>query len=319
MLQVISALVALFSVIVPTKEWYAPGTPMTMQVQPDAPVSLVLVDFTGKVLEPAENALVSEKKVVDIRALYPQVTKPGAYVLLAVPQGKSNKDFVGTPVVIEALTAPRPAAGSTTNVLRVQPLVYARMTTDQGEMKMLFWYEVAPVTVNSFLGLSAGGYYDGLTFHRIVPNFVIQGGDPLGTGLGGPGYNVPAEFGDRPHDLGVLSMARQGDPLEQQGMQPRPEFANSGGSQFFICLTREATKQLDRRYTAFGQVFDGLDVVKKIGSMPVADPRAGKPENPVVIQKVQVVPVTAADNPYAAVLKLGAATETTAPATQPAP
>ena len=319
MLQVVTALVALFSVIIPAKEWYAPNANVDVQVQAKQPVSLVLIDFSGKVIEPAVSNAVSESKTVDVRALYPQITKPGAYVLLAVPQGKPNRDFIGTPVVIEALTAPRPAAGNTVNVLRMQPLAYAKMTTSVGEMKMLFWYDVAPVTVNSFLSLSAGGFYDGLSFHRVAPKFVIQAGDPLGTGAGGPGYTVPAEFNDRPHELGVLSMARQGDPLEQQGMQPRPEFANSGGSQFFICLTRAATKQLDRRYTGFGQVFDGLETVQKIGSLPIADPQSGRPQNAPLIEKVQVVPVTAGDNPYAHTLKMDAASDAVVPATQPAP
>ncbi len=319
MLQVVTALVALFSVIVPTKEWYSPNARVDVQVQTTQPVSLVLIDFAGKVLEPAASNTITESKTVDLHAIYPQINKPGACVLLAVPQGKPSRDFIGTPIVIEALTAPRPAAGNAVNVLRMQPLAYAKMTTSLGEMKMLFWYDIAPVTVNSFLSLSAGGFYDGLSFHRIVPSFVIQAGDPLGTGVGGPGYNVPGEFNDRPHDMGVLSMARQGDPLEQQGSQPRPEFANSGGSQFFICLTREATKQLDRRYTGFGQVFDGLETVQKMGGLPIADAKSGRPATAPLIEKVQVVPVTAADNPYARTLKLDAASDAVVPATQPAP
>ena len=319
MLQVVTALVALFSVIIPAKEWYAPNARVDVQVQARQPVSLVLIDFAGKVLEPAISSAVADSKTVDVRAIYPQITKPGAYVLLAVPQGKRNRDFIGTPIVIEALTAPKPAASNAVNVLRMQPLAYAKMSTALGEMKILFWYDVAPVTVNSFLSLSVGGFYDGLSFHRVVPNFVIQAGDPLGTGVGGPGYAVPAEFSDRSHDLGVLSMARQGDPLEQQGMQPRPEFANSGGSQFFICLTRAATKQLDRRYTGFGQVFEGLETVNKIGSLPIADPQSGRPANAPLIEKVQVVPVTAADNPYAHTLKIDADSDPVVPATQPTP
>jgi peptidyl-prolyl cis-trans isomerase B (cyclophilin B) len=318
MLQVVTALVALFSVIVPAREWYAPNARIDVQVQAKQPVSLVLIDFSGKIMEPAVSNAVTETKTVDVRQIYPQVAKAGAYVLLAVPQGKQNRDFIGTPVVIECLTAPKPAASNTVNVLRVQPLVYAKMTTDMGEMKMLFWYDVAPVTVNSFLSLSAGGFYNGLSFHRIVPNFVIQAGDPLGTGVGGPGYNIPAEFNDRAHDLGVLSMARQGDPLEQQGSQPRPEFANSGGSQFFICLNRATAKQLDRRYTAFGQVFDGLDVVTKIGAVPLADAQTGRPQKAPLLEKMQIVPVTATDNPYVRTLKLDAASDIVVPATRPA-
>jgi peptidyl-prolyl cis-trans isomerase B (cyclophilin B) len=321
MVQVVTALVALFSVIIPAKEWYAPNGRVDIQVQAKQPVSLVLIDFAGKIIEPATSTLVTEDKTVDVREIYPQIsTKPGASILLAVPQGKQNRDFLGTPIVIEGLGTPYPAAERNVNVLRLQPLVYTKMTTSLGDMKMLFWYDVAPVTVNSFLSLSAGGFYDGLPFHRIVPNFVVQAGDPLGTGTGGPGYNLPAEFSDRSHDLGVLSMARQGDPLERQGEQPRPDFANSGGSQFFICLTRASTKQLDRRYTAFGMVFDGLETVTKLGSVPLANPASGSPLKAPLINKVQVVPVTAADNPYARTLKLDVANDaSTMPTTVPAP
>jgi peptidyl-prolyl cis-trans isomerase B (cyclophilin B) len=181
------------------------------------------------------------------------------------------------------------------------------METDQGSMKVVFWYDVAPNTVASFVSLAETGFYDGVTFHRIVPGFVIQGGDPTGTGFGGPGYNVAAEFSDRPHDVGVLSMARTGDPLEGKGISPRSEFANSAGSQFFICLSREKTQSLDRKYTTFGQVVEGLDVVQKIAAVPLADVSAGRPVKAPVITKMQVVPVTSKDDPYETMLKLSVA------------
>jgi peptidyl-prolyl cis-trans isomerase B (cyclophilin B) len=96
------------------------------------------------------------------------------------------------------------------------------------------------------------GFYDGVIFHRVIPNFVIQGGDPTGTGAGGPGYTIKCELnGDNQyHDKGVLSMAHAG--------------RNTGGSQFFICHNRENTKHLDRNHTCFGKVVDGLDVIDKI-------------------------------------------------------
>jgi len=114
--------------------------------------------------------------------------------------------------------------------------------------------------------LAKEGFYDGLDFHRIISDFVIQGGCPQGDGTGGPGWNVDAEFNDRDHVEGVLSMARSADP-------------NSAGSQFFICLGRDHCKHLDGQYTAFGCVTDGIDVVRAIGSVPV-DAR-DRPEEPV--------------------------------------
>jgi hypothetical protein len=110
--------------------------------------------------------------------------------------------------------------------------------------------------------------------------------------------------------------------LEAKGVMPRAEFANSAGSQFFICLSREKTQALDRKYTAFGIVCEGMDVVKKIAAAPLADPASGRPRTPLVMRKIRVVPVSAADNPYAQTLKLDAAAgglppATTAPATLP--
>jgi cyclophilin family peptidyl-prolyl cis-trans isomerase len=111
----------------------------------------------------------------------------------------------------------------------------------------------APQTVNNFVYLARAGFYDGLSFHRVVPGFVIQGGDPLGKGNGGPGYTVPAEIG-LPHTKGALAMARLSD-------QVNPERASSG-SQFYITLDK--TPHLDGGYTVFGQVVDGTSVVESI-------------------------------------------------------
>lgn len=136
--------------------------------------------------------------------------------------------------------------------------------TDQGTFKVELWNDVAPGHAENFLKLARKGFYDGLAFHRILPGFVIQGGCPKGDGTGGPGWNVKAEFNDREHVPGVLSMARSSDP-------------NSAGSQFFVCLTREHCKHLDGQYTAFGKVTSGMDVVEKIGATPV-DRQSGRPK-----------------------------------------
>ncbi len=126
------------------------------------------------------------------------------------------------------------------------------MHTDKGVMKIEFYEKDAPETVKNFVKLSKKGFYDGLTFHRVIPNFVIQGGCPNGTGAGGPGYTIKCELTgeNQYHDKGVLSMAHAG--------------RNTGGSQFFICHNRENTKHLDRNHTCFGKVVEGLEVIDEV-------------------------------------------------------
>ncbi|GAA4851643.1 peptidylprolyl isomerase [Algivirga pacifica] len=124
--------------------------------------------------------------------------------------------------------------------------------TEKGAMTVEFYEKDAPRTVQNFINLSKQGFYDGLTFHRVIPNFVIQGGCPDGTGAGGPGYSIDCELdGDNQfHDRGVLSMAHAG--------------RNTGGSQFFICHSRDNTAHLDRNHTCFGKVIENVDVVDDI-------------------------------------------------------
>ncbi len=148
------------------------------------------------------------------------------------------------------------------------------LDTSLGKITLDMLPDVAPGHVRNILGLAKIGYYDGLGFHRIIKGFMIQGGCPEGTGSGGPGYTIPAEFNATKHVAGVLSMARTSDP-------------NSGGSQFFICL--EAASHLDRQYTAFGRTADAasLAVVKSIGSVKTG--ANDKPATPVTIKTVKVV------------------------------
>jgi peptidyl-prolyl cis-trans isomerase B (cyclophilin B) len=128
----------------------------------------------------------------------------------------------------------------------------ATITTSKGIMKVDFFDKDTPNTVKNFTDLSKKGYYDGLTFHRVIPNFVIQGGCPKGDGTGGPGYSIDCELdGDNQyHDRGVLSMAHAG--------------RNTGGSQFFICHGRQNTQHLDGNHTCFGKVVEGQDVIDEI-------------------------------------------------------
>ncbi len=124
--------------------------------------------------------------------------------------------------------------------------------TEKGDMTVEFYDEDAPKTVANFVKLSKDGFYDGLNFHRVIPDFVIQGGCPNGNGMGGPGYSIDCETdgGNQYHDRGVLSMAHAGK--------------NTGGSQFFICHSRNNTAHLDGVHTCFGKVVEGLDVIDEI-------------------------------------------------------
>ena len=144
-------------------------------------------------------------------------------------------------------------------------------------MKAELYPEVAPNTVNNFISLVNKGFYDGVIFHRVISGFMIQGGDPKGTGVGGPGYSIKGEFtgngfkNDLKHDRGVLSMARTMAP-------------NSAGSQFFIM--HQNSPHLDGQYAAFGKIIEGLDVVDKIAS--TRTDYNDKPRTPQVMKKVTV-------------------------------
>jgi len=298
----IVSLVTLLSILLPAKTWFAADQPLAISIDSQAPLTLFLTDFSGKQIQGNAASEVQPAATVDIKKIFPQVAQPGTYLLYAVPQKEATLDkFVGTPLVISVREDKRRNAPPGAMVTKIEPLVYATMTTDQGDMIMAFYFDVAPNTSDNFIDLAKGGYFDGLTFHRIVPGFVIQGGDPRGDGTGGPGYQIGAEFSDRPHVEGTLSMARTGDPAEGGGTSPRPEFANSAGSQFFICLDYNATKQLDGKYTAFGKVVKGMEVYKAIGTTP-ADRTSGRPNTPVIVQKVEIKPVTAEMNPYVGLL-----------------
>lgn len=128
----------------------------------------------------------------------------------------------------------------------------AKIKTEKGDMTVEFYDKDAPETVANFLKLAKEGYYDGVTFHRVISDFVIQGGDPTGTGAGGPGYTIKCELDgeNQYHDRGVLSMAHAG--------------RDTGGSQFFICHSRNNTAHLDRNHTCFGKVVENVDVVDDI-------------------------------------------------------
>lgn len=131
-------------------------------------------------------------------------------------------------------------------------MLKAKINTEKGTMDVVFFENDAPNTVKNFVTLAEKGFYNGLKFHRVIPDFVIQGGCPIGNGAGGPGYSIDCELTgeNQYHDRGVLSMAHAGK--------------NTGGSQFFVCHSRRNTSHLDRVHTCFGKVVEGLDVIDAI-------------------------------------------------------
>ncbi|WP_410515070.1 peptidylprolyl isomerase [Paenibacillus sp. BR2-3] len=189
-------------------------------------------------------------------------------LLLVIAAGCGNKP--GNSNSTAAATEGVPSAAAS------HPVVTIEMDNG-GMIKAELYPEVAPNTVNNFISLIKKGFYDGAIFHRVIPGFMIQGGDPEGTGGGGPGYSIAGEFtgngfvNNLLHSEGILSMARSQE-------------ADSAGSQFFIMTA--AAPHLDGSYAAFGKVTEGLEVVSAIVNLPRDD--ADRPENPPAMKKVTV-------------------------------
>ncbi len=194
--------------------------------------------------------------------------------ILSTPMAKTisktvAKAKVKTKTPVKSKTPMKVVAKTMTKTTSKFPT--ARVETSLGNFEVELWKDVAPKHAANFLKLAKSGFYNGLIFHRILAGFVIQGGCPDGDGTGGPGWEVEAEFNNRRHEAGVLSMARSADP-------------NSAGSQFFVCLSRDGCKHLDGQYTAFGKVTSGMDTVEKLGALTCN--RDGMPKNPPKMIKV---------------------------------
>ncbi|MGL5295762.1 MAG: peptidylprolyl isomerase [Culicoidibacterales bacterium] len=170
-------------------------------------------------------------------------------------------------------------SGQTTAYVPSGSIPTATITIEgYGDIVAELYPEVAPNTVNNFIALAEAGYYDGLTFHRIIKDFMIQGGDPEGTGGGGPGYAIAGEFAQNgfqgptlSHEVGVLSMARTNDP-------------NSAGSQFFIVSGQAG--HLDGQYASFGKVVEGLDIVEQLQNVETNNSDA--PITPVIMSQIAI-------------------------------
>jgi len=261
----------------PARLYFQPDQPVTVQVGEQPPAQIVLLSPEGKV---EAKASLEGAKAVDLAAKLPAVWDGSTHHVQGVDaEGKA----VGTPLVVVPLWPPEPNLREHLKQqregkpmgLRVYPETRAVLHTSEGDITIGFSPEVAPNTVKNFTDLVAGGLYTNVPFHRILPGFVIQGGDPTGTGMGGPGHMIDLEASSKKHVYGTLSMARSRDP-------------NSAGSQFFICIGEP--EHLNNQYAAFGDVVEGLDAVKKIAATPLADPRAGKPRRAPVIKSAELIP-----------------------------
>jgi peptidyl-prolyl cis-trans isomerase B (cyclophilin B) len=281
---------------------YAPASVTDLIDQSGLP-DFALYTFDGKPVQAtAVHNVDLSKGVVDLAAFYPQIRKEGTWILTwnsAQPlvistnanPGFSNKNI---PWKLNEMrprfeTAPKEQQQQIVDNLcrpvciHLEPLVYAQINTDKGNMKATLDYGVAPNTVDSFIRLASGHFYDGSSFHRVIKTFMIQGGDSLEqeAGGGGPGFDIRREFSEKPHQRGALSMARTNDP-------------DSAGSQFFIIHQRsESSVSLDRQYTVFGQVFEGLDIVDKIAETPVSDDNGTVSGAKPRITSIEILPATA--------------------------
>lgn len=251
-----------------------------------------LYSFDGKLIAPQKGDKPDAAGVINISSYYPQIATGGTYILtlknspsLVISAqfnpGKSPRDLEKLPINQREQMRDY---FSTPTVIYVRPLEYAVISTDQGDIQTAFYYDVAPHTVDNFITLAKGKFYDDSSFHRIIKGFMIQGGDSRANsaalaGTGGPGYQIMQEFSDRPHVKGVLSMARSSDP-------------NSAGSQFFI--VHGAARHLDGAYTAFGNVTAGIDIVDKLADTP-ADRDSGlvAPDRRPKIKSIHIMPAPA--------------------------
>src|SRR3954447_2138540 len=170
-MQVATAVTMLFSVLFPAKLWFAPGQPLNVTVRPSgADIVLVLTDFTGKTVDPKSPIEISAaggEKTFDLTQSYQQMNMIGTYVLYALPKDAAGdlSKFLGTPLVIDVREDKRKDAPPSPMAIKVDPLRYAVMSTDKGDITCAFYYDAAPNTVQNFLSLTEGGFYDGLTFH----------------------------------------------------------------------------------------------------------------------------------------------------------
>lgn len=292
------------SQLVPERAYYGVGraVPMTVALPEGVEGEARIEMYVPGATEPAMVAPVV-KGAVDVASLFPDLWEKKSpqvmYAQLAV-----GKEKVGAPVVIRptvgqplAYTVRRDPAPPEVRWMQIEGKysgIHAYVDkqvvfeTDVGDITFQLRPDKAPNTCVNFLALAHGGFYTDILFHRIMgpqqgrPGFMAQVGDPTGTGEGGPGYFIDLEPSNLPHDFGVLSMARSGDP-------------NTNGSQVFICFSREGTQGLDGGYCAFAQAVGGAEAIEKLEAVPTTDiptprgPEKSKPVTPVKLKRARLV------------------------------
>jgi cyclophilin family peptidyl-prolyl cis-trans isomerase len=261
--------------------WSNPGTlPVTFGRRSDPWRQLEITGEDGKVVRPPEAIPAGGEPLtlqpgeffgieLDAREAFAFATEEGGSFTVSWVEGNTRSEPVG---------------------ITIWPDVVARIETNMGPIVFEFRPDVAPATVRNFIKLAKRGFYDNLIFHRIIKGFMMQGGDPEGTGMGGPGYSIRAEFSDLKHVRGTVAMARSESP-------------DSAGSQFYICF-REAPF-LDGRYTIFGQVTDGWETLDRVEREAATNEDRVPPRTEVRMTKVSIVkrpapgptPAAAPDSP----------------------
>ena len=290
--------------LTPDRLYYGVDRAMPMSIERpndagDGELSVAL--FQWGVAEPVATASVAEGKV-DLSALFPTLWQQRVPFPLHLAQLLVGDTQHGSPVVLQPMVTPRPATRVPNGNGRVQfspsPNVYSGIRayteklvvfdTDRGEIRFRMRPDQAPNTSWNFLTLVDGGFYTDIIFHRILNSgrfgrFVIQVGDPTGTGSGGPGYLVDLEPSQLAHDFGVLSMARSSDP-------------DSNGSQVFVCLSRAGTAMLDGNYCAFAEAVSGAEIINYIAATPVGGAQRSSPLDPKpVLRRAYTVPAPTHD------------------------
>ncbi|MBI4712369.1 MAG: peptidylprolyl isomerase [Planctomycetes bacterium] len=194
---------------------------------------------------------------------YPDVSEPLGFAVLPPAPNPAISGGISTEKTAAETSAEKTAAAK--DAPTGQAELVAVLETSKGKITCRFFPEVAPNTVMNFVRLAQDGFYTNHIFHRVIKGFMIQGGCPERTGRGGPGYSIPAEFGQKKHLKGTLSMARS-------------QSNDSAGSQFYICLEPQA--MLDGKYTVFGETIEGQDVVDAIGNTQTTGNRGNPPDKP---------------------------------------
>lgn len=282
--------------LTPERTYYGINRAIPMKVaipdgaEGEATVKLYQMDAEG----PVASANVDEG-MVDLASLFPDLWAGNA-PRVRYAQLEVGGEGVGSAVVLQPMVSPtyfmsnpqnprlppvgRPM-GDTYTGIRAWSDVNVVFQTSEGDIEFRMRPDQAPNHVWNLIHLAQGGFYTDVIFHRIIgerdgrPGFVVQGGDPTGSGMGGPGYFVDLENSVLPHDFGVLSMARSGDP-------------NSAGSQIFICLSRNGTSFLDGSYTAFAEAVAGADAIRAMGGVEVG--AQDRPVDPPVLERAYTKP-----------------------------